>query len=349
MKKVLLSAVLIFSCFNYCVSQRNVSQSKDTRSIVFWNVENLFDTFNDPNTNDDEYLTTGSKQWNEEKYRKKIGDISKVIASVNENELPSIIGLAEVENKKVLEDIAASQKLRKGKYGIIHYESKDPNGLDVALLYRKDEIDIIDSKAIPIVSAFDTQNVSRDILYVRCKIKGDTIFHFFINHWPSRIPDEQVSEIKRITAAITLRKEVDNILNFDNRAHIIIMGDFNDEPTNKSLLQILNASNKRKNVDYRDLYNLMYDIHNAGNEGSFSENNRWRMFDQIIVSPELLVRESGYYLSNDDGTVFRNEDVLVTDPQTKLSYPNPTYNGSRYIGGPSNHLPVYIILKKEEK
>ena len=339
----------MLSCFlNYSLSQ-DIPSAKNSCTIAFWNVDNLFDIINDPISNDEEFLPSGPKQWNKEKYEKKISDLAKILSSINEKELPSLIGLAEVENQMVLEDLAASQKLRRGKYGIIHYDSKDPNGLDVALLYKKDEIEIIDSKSIPVVFGFDIKDVTRDILYVKCKIKDDNIFHLFINHWPSRIPDEQESEIKRISAAIALRKEVDNILNFENKARIIIMGDFNDEPTNKSIMQIVNATDKRKNLNYRDLYNMMYDAHNLRDEGSVNKNDVWLMFDQIIVSPELLSKGSTYYLSFGDGKVYRGEEPKKSDAQAKILPPEPTYSGDNYIGGPGSHFPVFVILQREGK
>jgi endonuclease/exonuclease/phosphatase family metal-dependent hydrolase len=347
MKRIFSSALLI-SVSLYLLSQE-IPSAKNSLTVVFYNVENLFDTFNDPNKNDEEFLPESPKQWNEEKYKKKITDLAKVISVINEKELPSLIGLAEVENQKVLEDLVATPKLKRGKYGIIHYDSKDERGIDVALLYNKDEVEVIESKAVPVVFGFDIQDVTRDILYVRCKIKDDNLFHIFVNHWPSRTPNEQESEIKRITAAIALRKEVDNILNFDNNARIIIMGDFNDEPTNKSIIQILNATNKRKNLTYRDLYNLMYDQHNSANEGSISYKDTWQMFDQIIVTPVLLNKGTGYYLSYSDGRVYKGEGVLITDPLTKLTSPGRTFGGNKYLGGASDHLPVYTILKKDGK
>jgi predicted extracellular nuclease len=348
MKKLFL-VVLMLSCFLIYSLSQDIPSAKNTCTIAFWNVDNLFDIINDPAVNDEDFLPASPKQWNKEKYEKKISDLAKVLSSLNEKELPSVIGLAEVENQKALEDLAASQKLRRGKYGIIHYDSKDPDGLDVALLYKKDEIEIIDSKSIPIVSGFDIKDVTRDILYVKCKIKDDNIFHLFINHWPSRLPNEQESEIKRISAAITLRKEVDNILNFENKARIIIMGDFNDEPTNKSITQILNATDKRKNLYYRDLYNMTYDAHNLRDEGSVYKNDTWLMFDQIIVSPELFSKGSGYYLSFGEGKVYRGEENQKSDTQSKIKAPEPTYTGDNYIGGPGSHFPVFVLLQKEGK
>jgi predicted extracellular nuclease len=349
MKKLSILLILVWCFLNLGFSQQDLPSPKNSLTVVFYNVENLFDIYNDPKTNDDEFTPGSPKQWNEEKYKKKITDIAKVLSSINEKELPSLIGLAEVENQKVLEDLVASSKLKKGKFGIVHYDSKDERGIDVALLYNKDEIELLDSKAIPVVFGFDVEDVTRDILYVKCRIKGDEIYHLFVNHWPSRTPNEQDSEIKRITAAVALRKEVDNILNFENNARIIIMGDFNDEPTNKSVLQILGAGNKRKNFNYRDLYNMMYDIHNVSNEGSVTYKDSWQMFDQLIISPSLFNTTRGYYLTFTDGKVYKDESVLFKNEQTGFTSPNKTYGGDTYYGGVSDHLPVYLILKRDEK
>lgn len=341
------SAFLILCSFSF--SQQPLPSAKYSHTVVFYNVGKLFDAVNDPGTFDDDFLPEGKRQWTEEKYKKKITDIAKVISDINDNELPSIIGLVEVENQKVVEDIVASSKLRRGKYGIIIFDSKDEKGLETALLYKKDEIEIVDSKSIPVEFGFDIKDVTRNILYVKCKIKNDNVYHLFVTQWPLRQPNEQDTELKRISAAVALRKEVDKILNFENNAHIIIMGDFNDEPTNKSAMQILNATNKRKNLNYRDLYNMMYDLHNIGNEGTAMSGSGWVMFDQIIVSPALFNKSTGYYLTFDDGKVYKGEEVVITDPQTKLTSPNRTYNGNQYLGGVSSHLPVYVILKKDEK
>jgi endonuclease/exonuclease/phosphatase family metal-dependent hydrolase len=347
MKRIFIIILLITaSCY---LKGQVLPSAKNSHTVVFYNVGKLFDAVNDPGIFDDDFLPEGKRQWTEERYKKKIADVARVLSVINENELPAIIGLVEVENQKVVEDIVTSSKLRHGKYGIILFDSKDEKGLETALLYKKDEIGIVDSKSIPVEFGFDIKDVTRNILYIKCKIKDDNIYHIFVTQWPLRQPNEQDTEIKRISAAVALRKEVDKILNFENNAHIIIMGDFNDEPTNKSTMQILNATNKRKNLNYRDLYNLMYDPHNIGNEGTAMSGSGWVMFDQIIVSPAVFNKSTGYYLTFDDGKVYKGEEVLITDPQTKLTTPNRTYNGNQYLGGVSSHLPVYVILKKDEK
>lgn len=349
MRKVSVCLFLTIISSFHLFSQQEIPSAKNSLTVVFYNVENLFDTINNPATNDDEFLPSGQKNWNGVRYQKKINDLGSVLSAVNSKELPALIGLAEVENLKVLQDLAASQKLRKGKYGIVHFESKDERGIDVALLYDPEEIELLESKPITVSFGKDIQDVTRDILYAKCRIKGDKTIHVFVNHWPSRSPNQEESEIKRVMASITLRKEVDNIFNLDNEANIIIMGDFNDEPTNRSILQMLNATNKLKNQNYRDLFNLMYDLHNVKGEGSITYKGSWQMFDQIIVSQPMLKKGNGYYALPGDGNVFRNEQVMIKDPAAGASVINRTYGGDNYNGGVSDHLPVYAILRKEGK
>jgi predicted extracellular nuclease len=346
MKKYILIFLFISTIFP--ISAQDLPQAKNSTTIVFYNVENLFDIVDEPGKTDEEFTPVSPKKWDSEKYEKKIGDLAEVLSSINSNELPGIIGLAEVENDKVLEDLINSSRLKKGNYAIVHYDSNDERGIDVALLYSKNEFKLIESKPIPVVFGFDIVDVTRDILYVKGVTNDGKTCHIFVNHWPSRTTGEQDSEIKRITAAVTLRKEVDNILNYENDARIIIIGDFNDEPTNKSLLQILNATNKRKNINNRDLYNLMYDIQNIGTTGTIKYQNAWQVFDQIIVSPALLKKGDGYYVNFDDGRIYSNESMLFTNPETGFKSPNRTYGGDTYYGGVSDHLPVYVILRKDD-
>jgi predicted extracellular nuclease len=347
MKKLSLFLLAALGFFGLCYSQQDQTTAKNSLTVMFYNVENLFDTSDDSLTADEEFLPKSPKKWDSEKYNKKISDLARVISSVNEKELPALIGLAEVENKKVLEDLVSSPKLRKGKYGIVHFDSKDERGIDAALLYNSEEIELLDSKAIPVSFGKDINDLTRDILFVKCRIKGDRIINVFVNHWPSRSPSQEESEMKRVMAALALRKEVDNILNIDNEAAVLIMGDFNDEPTNRSVFQILNASDKRKNAHYRDLYNLMFDSHNINGEGSITYKDAWQMFDQIIVSQSLLSQQGGYHVSYSDGKVFKNGEVLVKDPVTGAMIINRTFGGDKYLGGVSDHLPVYTILRKE--
>ncbi len=347
MKKLSVLIIIQLGILLPAFPQNDIPSARNSLTMVFYNVENLFDTVDDTLTNDDEFTPDSPKEWDDQKYQAKLADLAEVLSSVNDRELPSVIGLAEIENRAVLDDLANERKLRRAKYRVIHFDSRDERGIDVALLYNPSEIELLDSRAIPVEFNQDTQDFTRDILYARIRTDDGKTCHVFVNHWPSRSPDQDNSEIKRITAAIALRKEVDLIFNNDKSARIIIMGDFNDEPTNRSLLQILNATNKRKNIYYRDLFNLMYDIHNISGEGSITYNGAWQMFDQIIVSYPLFVKGADYYLTYGDGRIFRDEKIIKEDAENGSESPDRTYSGNTYTGGASDHLPVYIILRKE--
>lgn len=341
----LLVSLLAILLINLNIYPQN-KQKDEFFSIVFYNVENLFDTVNDPDIEDDEFTPGGSKKWDIEKYSKKLKDLSEVFYSTNKKELPEIIGLCEVENKKVLKDLIATKKLRRGNYKIVHKNSRDTRGIDAALLYRPDQFRYITHKSIPINFRYDTVDALRSILYVKGKSSENQLFHFFVNHWKSRSGGQSKTEPKRIFSAVTLRRAVDSILNFEQEAKIIIMGDFNDDPTNKSVHSILQANNKQKNAGPRELYNLMYDKHNLNNTGTYSYKGNWYMFDQIIVSQKILNDKNNYYCDFESGTVFQDKWMMYDNPKVESPTPNKTYGGDMYFGGVSDHLPVFVVLTK---
>jgi endonuclease/exonuclease/phosphatase family metal-dependent hydrolase len=317
-------------------------------TVAFYNVENLFDTTDDQGEGDDEYLPLSAKQWDNKKYNRKLGGIAGALGSLNKNELPGLIGLAEVENRRVLDDLVRESPLRGGKYQVAHFDSPDERGIDVALLYRPDEFTVTESRPIPVTFTFAPDDRTRDMLYVKGVADDGNQYHVYVCHWPSRSGNERESEMRRIVAAAELRKDIDNILNFENDARIIVMGDFNDEPTNRSLMQILNATNKRLNYTYRDLYNLMYDSHNTGASGTIAWNGAWQMFDQIIVSFSLLRNSGGYYTLFEGGRVHSSDDLLQVDSQTGFRSPGRTYSGDIWNEGVSDHLPVFVVFRKDD-
>lgn len=341
--RILLSLLLLMAMIG--TSAQEKLDKKNQLLTVFYNVENLFDTEDDPVSQDEEFTPEGSKHWNQQRYEEKLKHLSEVLSSVSSNDIPSLIGLAEVENKQVLKDLCQTGKLRKGDYGIAHFNSSDDRGIDVALLYRPDRFTLENSRHIPL----SMDGSSRDILYVKGRLDDGMDLHIFVNHWPSRREGVQESEANRIKAAVQLRMEVDRILNADARARILIMGDLNDEPTNRSVLQMLNASNKRKNAGQRDLYNLMYDKHNSEDKGTISYRGEWQMFDHLIVSFNLIEAKKGYSLSWKSGKIYKEEYMLYDDPNVHQLLPNRTYGGDHYYGGYSDHLPVYLVFTRKEQ
>ena len=323
------------------------AQKKDqVLTVMFYNVENLFDTESAPDKQDDEFTPESEKAWDMEKYQKKLEDIASVIKEVNKAELPEIVGLCEVENLKVLEDLVQTRDLKRGNYGIVHHESPDARGIDCALLYNMEEFRVISSKAIPVSFPFDTSLTTRDILYVEGKTNDNETLHFYVNHWSSRWGGEKESEPKRLYCAVALRKEVDVLMNREPGAKIIIMGDFNDEPTNRSIYEMLLANNKRKNAGERELYNMMYDAHNVRNEGSYNYQGNWNMLDQIIVSRSVISDSKGLHTGWEDARILKADFMLYHDENKQQDVPSRTYGGANYYGGISDHFPVYVSLTK---
>jgi predicted extracellular nuclease len=340
---------ILFITVTLVVAVQCTGQNPDEEfTVVFYNVENLFDPDDEPFKKDNDFTPGSELAWDQKKYEKKLSDIAKVISSVNPAELPEIVGLCEVENKKVLSDLVSAEVLKPGNYGFIHFDSPDERGIDNALIYRKDEFTPEDYKAVPIIFPFDSSETTRDILYVKGKTKNNETFHFFVNHWKSRSEGVQETEPRRIYTAVALRKEVDLIMNKEPDAKIVIMGDLNDEPTNRSVHEMLAANNKRKNATSRELYNLMYDMHNTADKGSYFYRGNWNMLDNLIITRTLLNKKTGYHTDYEGGRIFRQDWMLYRDTKYNESVPNRTYGGPQYYGGVSDHFPIYVTLKKEK-
>ena len=331
---VLLAAVVLFAASS-CHSVKHTLRQEYT--VVSYNVENLFDTADDPRIPDEEFLPASEKKWNDERYRKKLADIAKVIAEVNPKELPEIVGLVEVENRAVLEDLIKTAPLNDRKYGIIHEESPDYRGIDVAMLYRRDAFQEISHEVLPVVFPDDPEFKTRDILHVIGKMANKPV-HIFVNHWPSRIGGDEKTEPKRVLAATVLKQKVEQILAVDHKARIIIMGDMNDEPANKSLYETLGAQSPDSGTR---LVNLMMPD-DAKGLGTYFYNGNWNMLDNIVVSngivegKKLKVVQNKGFIFNADWTTFTNKSGVKT--------PNRSYVGDKYTGGVSDHFPVYFKM-----
>ena len=309
-------------------------------TVVFYNVENLFDTKNTPDGRDAEFTPGGKNNWTEERYNKKVEDISKVLGSINKKELPEIIGLCETENRLVLDDLVATKNLSDGNYKIEQFESPDFRGIDCALLYRPDEFEVISSSPIKVSFTDDAKYTTRDILYVKGQTNNGEEFHIFVNHWPSRIGGLEQTEPKRMATAKILRNKIDSVKTANPDANILIMGDMNDEPSNISLSEVLKAQSPE--VENASLVNLMYPIH-ENKQGSYNYQGNWNMLDNIIVSSNLLDNK-GFQCKDMQGFVF-HEKWMEYENKGKIS-PNRTYGGPNYYGGVSDHFPVYMQLTR---
>lgn len=307
-------------------------------TIVCYNVENLFDTQDDPTLEgDNEYLPQGELNWTEERYQQKLKHLAEAIAMAGE-ELPMIIGLVEVENAQVVLDLAITPPLDRGNYILQHFDSPDERGIDVALLVQDGPYCRADhAEALTVRLPGDA---TRDVLYARLELANSEPFHVFVNHWPSRREGVQESEPKRMAAAAVVRKKVDVILADDANARIIVMGDLNDAPLDRSIRDGLAASVDTASKD-RDLYDLV-SLDERPNAGSHQFDGEWAYLDHIIVSRGMLWPSSGFQAVS-AGAV-QDSRLLFDHPRFGPS-PNRTYGGKgKYHGGYSDHLPVVLQL-----
>jgi predicted extracellular nuclease len=306
-----------------------------------YNVENFFDCVDDTLTDDSEYLPGGMRGWNTTKYLKKQANIARVITAIGGWDAPDLVGLCEVESDKCLRDLTRYSGLKTFRYKYLHHESPDARGVDVALLYQPQRFKPVHDEAIQINFPGEPNKKTRDILYAKGIIPSGDTLNVFVCHFPSRLGGEIESDDKRTFVASVLRLKVNSIFKSNTNANVIIMGDFNDFPTNTSLLEVLNAKPFNDSISAGCLYNLMYKMH-ADGKGTNKHNGEWGALDQIIVSGHLLNAESSVKTKQSDIHIF-DASFLLEDDNTFLGkQPFRTYNGMKYQDGFSDHLPVFV-------
>lgn len=319
------------------VAQRAEKQSF---KIMCYNVENYFDCVDDSLTDDSEYLPAGIRGWNTTKYLKKQANIAKVITAIGGWNAPALVGLCEIESEKCLVDLTRYSGLHNLKYKFIHHESPDARGVDVALLYQPKQFKPIHDESIRIKFPFAPESKTRDILFATGIIPtGDTL-HVFVCHFPSRLGGELESEDKRLFVAKAVRTKVDSIYTVNKHPNIVIMGDFNDFPTNVSLMKVLKAMPLTDSISLQGLYNLMYKMHVEG-KGSNKYQGEWGALDQMIVSGNLLSPANSIFTIQSDAHCFDADFLLENDKIFLGKQPFRTYIGMKYQDGYSDHLPVY--------
>ena len=305
--------------------------------IMFYNVENLFDIYDDSITDDDEFLPDGIRRWNYSRYSRKINSLYKTILAAGEWSPPAIVAFCEIENRKVLEDLVYGTNLSKYNYSIIHQDSPDPRGIDVCLIYRIDKIDIINYRYLLPPGNGENMVATRDVLYSRCLVSGDTI-HLFVNHWPSRRGGVLAGESRRIQIAGMIRDMADSIgSSVNSDARIIIMGDFNATPDDQEINLITGEYGSGIS-----LVNLSGGL--AEGSGTYRYRGTWEMIDQVIVSDGLLNCSSGVYSKPGMLKIFKPDFLLKKDPVYPGLSPFSTWLGYRYQGGYSDHMPVLLEL-----
>lgn len=317
-----------------------VSLADERVRILSYNVENFFDTEKDSVKDDASFTPEGDHYWSFTKYKKKSVNIAKVIAAAGEWQGAAIVGLYEVENDYVLNTLTKYSPLQRRGYKYIHYESLDPRGIDVAMLYDPVRVDVLGSKPIRVVCDGDTMP-TRDVLYAKVLLLKNDTLHLFLCHTPSRRGGAEASSWRRECVMSIVRNKADSI-NSHHDANILIMGDFNDFPDCKSMCESLGAVQPNGSVNTAAYYNLFWKYQKEG-KGTYKYSGEWNMLDQIIVSGSML-KPSGLYTSQENAAIFEADFILEDDTKFFGSKPLRTYNGRRYIGGYSDHLPIYIDL-----
>ena len=321
--------------FSYFKSKGKIKQAY---TIAFYNLENLFDIKNDKKKLDDDFTPSGKKHWNYKKYKRKISKLSAVISQLGTQKSfysPAIVGVVEVENRSVLTDLVQANNLKNEHYDFVHYDSPDERGIDVALLYKKELFELLHSEAFPLYldDGNGGRDYTRDVLMVKGNLNNELIY-VLVNHWPSRRSGYDINEEKRIKAAELVAEIVNKINAETENAKIIIMGDFNDDPSNKSV---------KKHLVNSHFYNPMEHLIATGN-GTLSHQKVWHLFDQIIFSKNFIeIKENKHSFKYAE--VF--DAYFLKEWKGKYKgNPFRTYIGKWYQGGYSDHFPVYVYLKK---
>lgn len=306
-------------------------------TIAFYNIENLFDVHDDDQTHDNDFLPFSKKRWTKKRYEKKIYKLSSVISKIGSDEsdnLPAIVGLAEVENNGVLRDLTQSEHLKDHHYKYIHHDSLDERGVDVALLYNPDFFQVEDSKTYTVYLENDLgeQDFTRDILLVTGQLNNEKIY-ILVNHWSSRREGVKETEHKRILASNKVIEILAEIRKNDNDAKILVMGDFNDNPNNESI----------KNLKKEGLLHNPMETLKSYKKGSLIHHFVWYLFDQILITPNFFASTNAHIFHKAE--IFNKKFLTQYEGKYK-GQPFRTFIGSKYKGGYSDHFPVYIQLKK---
>jgi predicted extracellular nuclease len=302
-------------------------------NVMFYNVENLFDTVDDTTRNDEEFLPGGDRRWTDGRYHKKISAISRAIAAAGEWELPALIGLCEVENIEVVMDLAFGDLLSAGQYGVVHRDSPDLRGIDVALMYRKDHFSIAEVRSWVPLRPDNDPFLSRNLLYAKAVMDTDTV-HVIVCHFPSRRGGVLATQGAREEMAQLLRVKTDSILAMEAGAAIIVMGDFNAGPDDE-IMKNLTCGGLLANVSGRLA---------SGEKGTYRYQGQWEVIDQIMISSTMAVGNGSFHADPESVRVPDAPFLLTDDPAYPGKKPFATYSGFSWAGGYSDHLPVVITI-----
>ena len=345
-KRIVFTLILLAFSFGFTSLKAQEQQAYKVGLVGFYNLENLFDTIDDPNKNDEEFTPQGANQWNTEKYMDKLHNMAYAISTIGTDISPdgvAVLGMSEMENRKVLEDLVAQPELKGRNYQVVHYDSPDRRGVDVGLIYNPKYFKMTSSKSYRTVVPNQPDFITRDQLLVSGLFDGE-MMHFIVMHWPSRYGGEKRSMPGRVAAAELCRHIADSIMDADPDAKIIMMGDFNDYPDNKSITTHLRASFNMKNLRKGDFFNPMYELHKKG-YGTNYYRDVPGVLDQTVITPGLLPTDySTYQFKN---AKVHNKEFLKQHGGKYNGYPFRSFAGGVWMAGYSDHFPVYVILLKK--
>lgn len=312
-------------------------RKKQRFTVAFYNLENLFDPKRNKNILDRDYTPNGLKKWTVERYRRKLAKLSKTIANIGEDDHkypPVLIGVAEAENNSVLNDLLDTEPLDDMDYDFVHFDSPDERGIDTGLIYRKKFFKVIHAEPLALLvdNVNGDRDTTRDILYVKGELNKELI-HVFINHWPSRRDGDVATEYKRIAAAQQILRKIEDINSTELNPNIIVMGDFNDDPSSPSVQLVKNEA---------ALFNPMESLHIPTSKGTSVYNMKWNMFDQILISHSFFNFEKNTH-SFDKAEIYDHKSLKEKDGKYKGT-PYRTFVSHKYKGGYSDHFPVYAVF-----
>ncbi|MHC5362968.1 endonuclease/exonuclease/phosphatase family protein [Myroides sp. LJL110] len=353
-RKIIVLGICLLS-LSFSIKSFAQEKQFEIQTIAFYNVENLFDAKRDTTIYDLEWTPMGAQNWTQDKYEKKIHNLARVISQIGTDDnpkMPAVIGLAEVENRAVLEDLVDDPQLVPGNYGIVHYDSPDLRGIDVALLYSREHFQplssqthtlaIFDQKKIDSKTGEPQRIYTRDQLVVSGLLDGEQI-HFIVNHWPSRSGGEKRSSPLREAAAALNLVIIDSLQNINPNAKIITMGDMNDGPYNNSIKKVLNAKDEKSKVEPKGVYNPFEKLAKEG-QGTLAYRDAWDVFDQIILTEPYISEEYDSWKFW-KAKIYKKPFMIQNSGRYK-GYPLRNSNG---IPGFSDHFPVYVYLVREAK
>jgi hypothetical protein len=324
------------------LSQSGFAQKKQIIAVGFYNLENYYDTINDPNVNDDEFTPDGANAYTPQVFKKKVENLLDVITIMGTEQTPdgmALLGVAEIENEAVLKTLVNHPRIKNRNWKVVQFDGPDERGVDCGLLYNSNLFKVLSASSLT-VPVEPGDRPTRDVLWVYGKLSGDPV-HVFVNHWPSRRGGESATREKRKIAASVSKHVIDSLMQIDPLTKVIVMGDLNDDPINESITKVLATKWKQEEVAKGGLYNPWTAFYKKG-LGTMAYQDTWGLFDQIIVSYGFIKRSSpGLHFK--EAEVF-NRGFMIEKFGTYKGYPKRSYSNGVWNDGYSDHYPTIIYL-----